>query len=167
MDNENQQIHYHANMAALLALGKWFDYMRENEVYDNTRIIIVADHGRGLAQFDNMLLENPKLDVEWCNPLLMYKDFNSNDFTISNEFMTNADTPTLAVNNIIANPINPFTGKIITNTEKTSHPQIITSSKNWRVENNNSTVFDSSDGEWYSVHDNIFDESNWELLKEN
>lgn len=32
--------------------------------------------------------------------------------------MTNADTPTLAVDNLIRNPINPFTGRVINNDEK-------------------------------------------------
>lgn len=56
--------------------------------------------------------------MKWCNPLLLVKDFNSKEFTISNEFMTNADTPTLAVDNLIRNPINPFTGRVINNDEK-------------------------------------------------
>ena len=43
--------HYHVNMAAMLQLAAWFDSLRENGVYDNTRIIIAADHGRNLKQF--------------------------------------------------------------------------------------------------------------------
>ncbi|MGN0729053.1 YidC/Oxa1 family membrane protein insertase [Treponema sp.] len=165
METEIQQSHYHANMASLMALGKWFDYMRNNEVYDNTRIIIVADHGRGLGQFDNMLLKDPAIDVEWCNPLLLVKDFNSKDFTISNEFMTNADTPTLALEKLIQNPVNPFTGNAINNDEKTARPQIITSSGHWDTTKYNGTTFDTSDGHWYSVHDNIFREENWEMIE--
>ena len=165
METEQQQSHYHANMVSLLALGKWFDFMRKNEVYDNTRIIIVADHGRGLGQFNNMLLKNPEIDVEWCNPLLLVKDFNSKDFTVSNEFMTNADTPSLAVEKLIQNPRNPFTGKIINNEEKYAHPQIITSSHHWNATINNGTTFDTSDGHWYSVHDDIFKEENWKMIE--
>lgn len=165
METEQQQSHYHANMVSLLALGKWFDFMRKNEVYDNTRIIIVADHGRGLGQFDNMLLKNPEIDVEWCNPLLLVKDFNSKDFTVSNEFMTNADTPALAVEKLIQNPRNPFTGKIINSEEKYAHPQIITSSLHWDTTKYNGTTFDTSDGRWYSVHDDIFKEENWEMIE--
>lgn len=160
METEQQQSHYHANMVSLLALGKWFDFMRKNEVYENTRIIIVADHGRRLGQFDNMLLKNPEIDVECCNPLLLVKDFNSKDFTVSNEFMTNADTPALAVEKLIQNPRNPFTGKIINSEEKYAHPQIITSSCHCDVTKNNGTTFDTSDGHWYSVHDDIFKEEN-------
>jgi hypothetical protein len=35
------EVHYHANMAAYILLGKWFSFLKENGVYDNTRIIIV------------------------------------------------------------------------------------------------------------------------------
>ena len=44
METDNQVIHYHANIASYIILGEWFDYLRENGVYDNTRIILVADH---------------------------------------------------------------------------------------------------------------------------
>ena len=165
MDEGEQAIHYHSNMAAYIQLGKWFDWMRENDVYDNTRIIIVADHGRGLNQFKNLKYTNPEINLEWCNPLFMVKDFNSKEFTTSYEFMTNADTPALAVKDIIDNPINPFTGKLISSEEKLAHPQIITSSTNYDVDTNNGYTFDTSDGHFYSVHDNIFDENNWELLE--
>lgn len=161
----NQVSHYHVNMASLLMLGKWFDYMKDNNVYDNTRIILVADHGRGLNQFDYMQMKNPEINVEWCNPLLMVKDFYSEDFNISNEFMTNGDTPSIAVKDIIEKPLNPFTGKEINEDEKTAHPQIITSSLKFKIEKDKRTVFDTSDGHWYSVHDNIFDESNWKLVE--
>lgn len=165
MDNELQISHYHANAAALLALGKWFDYMRKNGVFDNTRIIIVADHGRGLGQFENMKYTNPEIDIEWCNPLFMVKDFNSKNFTVSNEFMTIADTPTIAVSNLIENPVNPFTGKIICNDEKLKKPQIITSSMNWDTMINNGTTFDTSNGHLFSVHDDIFVEKNWKMVE--
>ena len=165
MNNYYQISHYHVNMAAFLQLGKWFDFMRENGVYDNTRIIIAADHGRGLGQFDYMLNNKLKLDVEWCNSLLMFKDFNSTEFTVSNEFMTQADIPTLASKDIINIPLNPFTGKIINNKEKSLHPQIITTSHNWRIEKHNKTTFDTSDGEYLSVHDDIFNPDNWEKVE--
>ena len=82
--------------------------------------------------------------MEWCNPLFLVKDFNSKEFTISNEFMTNADTPTLAVDNLIRNPINPFTGRVINNDEKNAHPQIVTSSGHWDTTKYNGTTFDTS-----------------------
>ena len=67
-------IHYQTNMAAMLQLGKWFDYMRENGVYDNTRIILVSDHGKDLNQ-DNSFKLADGTDKALYYPLLMVKDF--------------------------------------------------------------------------------------------
>ena len=172
MDTEPRVAHYHVNMATFLQLGKWFDYMRKNGVYDNTRIILVADHGFNLLhQFDYMIINkiddavlNYPFDVQGVNPLLMVKDFNASGFTTSNDFMTNADVPFMAVNGIVDNPINPFTEKEISNKEKTTHPQIITPSGKWDVYKNNGTSFDTSDCPFLSVHDDIFTPDNWEIV---
>lgn len=165
MDNKLQIAHYHVNMATFLQLGRWFDFMRENGVYDNTRIILVADHGRDLGQFDYMLIKQPWVDVQICNPLLMVKDFGAKDFKISNDFMTNADVPILATNDIFNNPINPFTKKIISNKEKTQHPQIITTANKWDITKNNGTTFDTGNLPYLSVHDDIFNPDNWEKVE--
>ena len=55
METDSQITHYHANMAALIQLGNWFDYLRENDVYDNTKIIIASDHGKPIRQIENLL----------------------------------------------------------------------------------------------------------------
>ena len=41
-------------MASYRALGDWFDYLRANNLYDNTRIIIVSDHGHASGKFDEL-----------------------------------------------------------------------------------------------------------------
>ena len=121
MSDPNQVSHYHVNMVAFLRLGEWFDYLRELGVYDNTRIIIVADHGRCLGQFDIMCNGE---DMEFFMPLLMVKDFNSTGFTVSEEFMTNADVPVIATEGLIENPLNPFTGNPI-NSQFKNGPQTV------------------------------------------
>ena len=86
--------HYHANMASLIKLAEWFDFLRENDVYDNTRIILVSDHGYSLDQFEELVLntgKNKTENIEWYYPLLLVKDFGSKEFSVSEEFMTNAD----------------------------------------------------------------------------
>ena len=113
-------------------------------------------------------MKNLKIDVELFNPLLMVNDFEATEFHISDEFMTNADVPTLATKDIIENPVNPFTGKKINNTEKTSHPQFVNSTMNSDVSDvtkNNGKVFNTYGGHWYSVHDNIFKEENWQFVE--
>ena len=153
-----QKTHHQINMAAMIQLGNWFDSLKEQGVYDNTKIILVSDHGRGLVQFDEFIYGN-KEDGQAFHPLLMVKDFNSKEFTINDEFMTNADVPTLATKDNINNPVNPFTNKPITNEEKTLHDQYITLSADWDTNINNGTQFTAS--RWAKVKDNIWDKSNW------
>lgn len=165
VETVRQMSHYHVNMAALVQLGRWFDYLRDNGVWDNTRIIIVADHGSNLRQFDNLLFGSEKdQDVMFYNPLLMVKDFNSTGFTTVDEFMTNADVPTLALSELIEDPVNPYTGNPINSDPKNAPVQYILGSHIYQTDKNNGNTF--LPGIWYSVHDDIFDMDNWEILDE-
>jgi len=166
MDDWESYPAYDINMAALSRMGDWFDYMRANGVYDNTRIILVADHGFPLGQFDDLkIMSNDQLveDLEAYMPLLMVKDFNSTGFSTSSEFMTNADVPTIATNKVIENPVNPFTGKSITNAAKQGTQYVISSTRpeDWNTGTNNGYQFLPNN--WYSVHDNIWDINNWKV----
>ena len=162
VDTEEQMVLYHANVAALMKLGEWFDYLRECGVYDNTRIIIVSDHGRELGQFSDMDFSDEGLvDVEFFNPLLMVKDFNAKGFSVSEEFRTNADTPTIAAEGIISDPVNPFTGKKINSDPKAGELHILYS-KDFDIRTNNGTKFNP--GKWYAVKKSIFNKENWSYL---
>ena len=163
VDTPMRCMHYHVNATMYLQLARWFDWLREQGVYDNTRIIIVADHGRELDQFEGQTIDE-NLHVEMVNPLFMVKDFNAHGFNTSNEFMTNGDTPTIALDGVVQNPVNPFTGNAINSEQKTAQEQQVCISKNWMVNENNGYKFDSSDLPWYAVHDNIFDMGNWRRL---
>ena len=155
--------HYQVNMAGLKAVAKWLDYLKANNCYDNTRIIIVSDHGFGLSNFSDLMISGAhQIDAEWFTPLLMVKDFNSRgEFTQSEEFMTNADTPYLATKDVIENPVNPFTGKQISNDAKNGEQKIFYSG-DWGVDKNNGNTF--KPGQWYSVKDNIWKKTNWKYL---
>lgn len=167
VEKTRQMIHYHCNMSAMLLLGEWFDYLRDNGVYDNTRIIIVSDHGTGLGHWEELTHGNEatsKRNSEFFCPLLMVKDFDSKGFTSSDEFMTNADVPVLASEKIIDNPVNPFTRKRITSEEKFAHDQFIIRSDEWNVAENDGYTFLPST--WASVKDDIWEEDNWEFFDE-
>jgi len=155
--------HYQVNMAGLMAVAKWLDYLKANDCYDNTRIIIVSDHGFGLSNFSDLLITGThQIDAEWFTPLLMVKDFGSHgELVQSEEFMTNADTPYLATKDVIENPVNPFTGKAITNDAKNGEQKILYSGE-WGVDKNNGNTF--KPGQWYSVKDNIWKKGNWKYL---
>ena len=153
---------YQCSMEACITLGQWFDYLRENGLYDNTRIIIVADHGYGMGQFDDLLMSDLGFDAQSFNPVLMVKDFNSTGFTVSDEFMTNADTPSLAFEGNVDNPVNPFTNNPI-NRDVKSGDLLIYSSDEVNIYTNNGTRFEDSNGFWLVVHDDLRDEDNWSL----
>ncbi len=168
--NDVQPYHYHVNMMAFLKLGEWFDYLKEQGVYDNTRIIIASDHGRDLYQFKDMIYDNgtedtgDDIDLECFRPLYMFKDFgDEGELLTDTTFMTIADTPTLAVKDIIDDPVNPFTGNEIINDEKTAHDQYITSCTYFQPATHK-YVFKTDDFDWYSVHDDVFDMDNWKNL---
>ena len=112
-DDKELIMNYHSFIAALKQLSLWCAYLRENDCYDNTRIIIVSDHGHENNipnDFnDEKKFKNPQ--ILSFNPILLCKDFDSRlplrtDFT----FMTNADTVFLATENLISHPKNPFLG---------------------------------------------------------
>ena len=161
MENAEQMMHYHANMAAFLQLGQWMDYLRDNGVYDNTRIILVADHGRNLGQFDSMVSEETGVDAMGFNALLMVKDFDSQEFSIDERLMTNADVPTRAFRDLIPDPVNPFTGNSVDSSRKESPLCVY---RDITVELDRTiTTFDG--GTWYSVHDDIRKAENWEKIE--
>lgn len=159
---DQQSLHYQINACALIQIGKWLDWMRENEVYDNTKIIIASDHGRPLYQFNDLMFGKEQYeDGMFYTSLLLYKDFDSNESSTNDDFMTIADTPTLATNNLIQNAVNPFTKKAI-NSERKKGEQHVFYTDKWDTNVNNGNKF--LPGTWISVKDNIFDKNNWRIL---
>ena len=163
-------MHYQANMAMMRELCNWFDYLREQGAYDNTRIILVSDHGRNLRENPALLQtvsdgktgEPLEIDPLMMSCLLMEKDFDSQEFNVDESFMTNADTPALAMDGLIDNPVNPNTGNAITTTTKDSGPQNVFYSLDWNIATNNGNTF--LPGYWLSVSGDIQDPANWSYL---
>ncbi|MBP8969172.1 MAG: YidC/Oxa1 family membrane protein insertase [Lachnospiraceae bacterium] len=162
LENDYQIEHYHVNMATLLKLSEWLEYLREEGVYDNTRIIVVADHGRGIGWFDGFWFGTNRQFCEWYLPLFMVKDFDSHGFQMSTDFMTNADTNSMALRGIIDNPVNPFTGNPLDGHEKFEEPIKITGSECFDINVNNGYSFVPS--VWYTVDGNPYVSSNWSEL---
>ncbi|MBQ7715605.1 MAG: membrane protein insertase YidC [Clostridia bacterium] len=161
VDTPEKAGHYQTNVAALLKLGEWFDFLKENEVYDNTRIILVSDHGGWLNQRDDLNIPNI-IDIESFIPLLMVKDFGETEFKMSDEFMTNADVPTLATKGLIDDATNPFTGKKIDSSVKDEPVQYMFTSEYWDVEKNNGNTF--LPGRWFTLTGtDSYDVSCWKL----
>ena len=159
LDSPAKVTHYHANMASFLLIGEWLEHLRENDVYDNTRIIIAADHGFDLGfkelEFDRKLSE----EVLTYNPVLMVKDFNSRGFKTDERFMTNAEVPLMAMEGLISDPVNPASGNPLP--DDPGDDILIFHSEDWDIRSNNGNTFHP--GRWFRFSgDNIFDPENWE-----
>lgn len=171
--DSNQIMHYQCNVAAMLQLGKWMDFLREKGVYDNTRIIIVSDHGRNLNYLLNMQFSDrgekftrSEDDAMYYDALLLVKDFNSQEFTIDNTFMTNADTPTLAFSGMIDHPVNPFTGNQITSDGKNVPEHHIAHTRASNIFENRGNTF--KDITWIGLKgDDSSDMSAWRVIGRN
>jgi hypothetical protein len=90
--SEDNAEYIYTLMAAMIQFAKWLDYLKANNIYDNTRIIVVSDHGGSY--------HNPRIafgEMEGHNPLLLVKEANSRGLlAVSGDLMTHADTPALA-----------------------------------------------------------------------
>ena len=164
---------YHTQMATFILLAKWFDYLKEEGVYDNSRIVIVSDHGGEERESD--FEENEELDKKISGGfykgrghyhcLLMYKDFyKDGSIQTDNTFMTNADTISLLLNNM-GECKNPFTNKKIPTLNDVSEVKkngiYLTSSDAHQPFSNGKYEFKIKDEEWWHVKENIFKAENW------
>lgn len=76
-------------------------------------------------------------------------------------FMTVADVPTLALEGVVENPTNPFTGNPINSDAKADGVYITTDDIFMPHHGKSDYVFTVRDDLWYHVKDNIFIDRNW------
>lgn len=99
---------YRNNEWAISKVAIWINWMKNNNVYDNTKIIILSDHGiRDTKVNDSIMIENPFTpeisenlplsDLLNFTPLMMVKDYDSKGEIIENmKFLSNIDTYDIA-----------------------------------------------------------------------
>ena len=156
--NEVTLNHYISDAYLFTIFGDMIDLLKENGVYDNTRIIFVADHA-----CENLILNNSQFNTDFKNkalqqtyymPILLVKDFNAEgSLKIDMTFMTNADAPILATTgfeNVTTSPLtnNPFTGKSFVETRNKDNIVI-------------ANILEDDTLNIYLKDKNIFDENNW------
>jgi YidC/Oxa1 family membrane protein insertase len=160
---------YHVNIASFLLLEKFFHFLKGAGVYNNTRIILVSDHGRVIDKDENKIVLPDGSYLQSYHPLLMVKDFQpenghtGNRMAIDDSFMTNADTVFFALEKIIENPVNPFTNNPLLN-GKNAGVNIVTIGA---LSSYRHTKYKYNIGrrQWLRVRDNIFDLRNWEMIE--
>ena len=144
----------------LYTFAKWIKWMKENGVYDNTKIIILSDHAHHLnpdkaKEFGDTLkwsIEGQKkLSSQYfwrLNALLMVKDFNSHGKLKQDwRFMSNADAISIALNND-----NPTNNSVL-------HRTLPVTFVDWvsKIENKKKIKILYK----FEVHDYIYDPKNW------
>lgn len=156
---------YEIDVVCFEAIAKWLDFLKENDCYDNTRIIIVSDHGIGYGPTSDENYDIPTINgfsKDHLNPILLVKDFDSRDeLRIDMSFMTNADTPTIAISGLVENPINPFTGNAVTNSTKSDGVIVTTDDIFMPHHSKSDKVFTLKKDSLYKIKDNIFINNNW------
>jgi hypothetical protein len=148
-----QENSYHAIMASFLLLGEWFNFFKEQGIYDNTRIIIVSDHGKDVNSnyTGNIRLPNGRR-LSLFHALLLVKDFGAKGSIVTdNTFMTHGDVPLIAMDGLIENPVNPFSKNLIKSDKENGV----------MIANTDTFQFGVSNDQWLYVKDNIFDPANW------
>ncbi len=163
---------YPVNCVTLQEIAKFCDFLKQKGCYDNTRIILVSDHGLGRESMAQQLYESWILNgdiKDRLNPLMMVKDFNSHG-TLKTDmtFMTTGDVPTLALDGIVEDPVNPFTGNPVSSAPK-KDGILITSTGDLFMPYHSKSKYQSTvpEDSWYCVKDNIFEDKNWIQVSEN
>ncbi|UTC77839.1 membrane protein insertase YidC [Treponema sp. OMZ 799] len=165
--NEYTSEHFYANYLAHEECAKFFRFLKENDCYDNSRIIIVGDHGRYSMKTKDMFFlkdfDGTGFRPEELIPLLMVKDFNlEGELRVNNAFMTLADIPFLTVKDLDEKlQKNPFTGISFKDSEMKTPAKIMISG-GWQADKElEMTKFKVSEHDWAFVKDNVYDPNNW------
>lgn len=156
--------HYHANAASLRQVGLWMESLQKAGVYDNTRIIVVADHGFVLysSYFDGF--EENSYNNSSYNPLMLWKDFDAEgEYRVDTSFMTHADAPLFAIKGFDLSSINPFTNNNLF--ESVDKTKVNVYSGPYDPRDNPRNVLKPNLSRSFTVHDSIFEESNWTRLE--
>ena len=156
--NDSSTKHFYANVASINVLIDFFNFLKENGVYDNTKIIIISDHS---VPVNTSSFPKSMNNILAFNALLVYKDFNSRGkIKIDTNFMTIADMPYLATKHI-SNIKNPFNNKIITNSYKKEAYLVELNTSDISKQFTNRYNFDR----FYYVKDDIFNIDNWKKFE--
>ncbi len=182
--DENIENNYAGNSAyfsfrcSIESLTQWFAWLQEHAMYDNTKIIIVSDHGgngyRDYMNSNNISSELLGTDFSYMFPrahaLLLVKDFNQNNaFSIDTRLMSNVDTAAMMYHSIegyvppsdahafdkidYAKQLVPDRTVPIYHTEFYNWVGFVKEKKQFKIKNK------------YTVSDTIFELKNWKRIK--
>ena len=161
---------YIIDCVTLNEIAKFAAFLEANDCYDNTKIILVSDHGIGRNDQAKKLYKTPNLNgytKDHLNPLLMVKDFGARgEVSTDMTFMVTADVPSIALEGVMDNPENPFTNKPISSDAKKDGVIVTTADLFMPYHSKSNYEFTVPNDSWYIVKDDIFVDENWSQLSE-
>lgn len=172
---------YYAVKCSLLSLSRWLKWLKENNIYDNTKIIIVSDHGNDFADdpsnvnhIEPFMMGRADEEIfSRAHILLLVKDFDAQGtLEIDNRFMSNADVASIffhaidgykpAENSHPRDKVDPTKHRFEDEGEVVL-PIYHTAFYNWIDLVKEKTTFEITNE--YQVKSNIFLPENWERMK--
>ncbi len=164
-DNRQGRNPYYSADWSLKIIGDWCDALKEKGLYDNTKIIIVSDHGNyrssdnAAPRKNDSALSSLGLDKVYhtaFNPILMVKDFNSrNPLKIDSQLMSNSDTSTIAFTPDSTGWINALDSDRIVEGQFT---------RAWNIEEHKTSKYESFGV--FQVSGDFYDIKNWKRVEE-
>ncbi len=169
---------YFSFRCSIESLTQWFTWLQEHNVYDNTKIIIVSDHGGNFYSdyMNSNNISSELLGIDYphvftrVHALLLVKDFNQNNaFSIDTRLMSNVDTAAMMYHSIeryvppsdahafdkidYAKQLVPDRTVPIYHTEFYNWVDLIKEKKQFKIKNK------------YTVSDTIFELKNWNKVQ--
>jgi len=159
---------FKVNAAALGLVGDFLDSLRANGAYDNTRIVIVADHGYELIIPEIAGARALQPRRLYFNPLFMVKDFGASaPLSEERSFRTNADAPAIAADGLVAPPgkaKNPFSGVPLKVLAESETVRVVDASiYDPSTQNKNTMKFTEADV--LEVGGDMFSEASWRAAR--
>ncbi len=159
---------YYSAKASFRAVSNWIEWLKDEGIYDNTKIILVSDHGNNLGhdpmkRDDFDFNEISDIDYTRSHILLMVKDFGEKgNFKSDDRFMSNGDLASIICSGL-------DTGGVISPDRTKGTPEEgrvldFVKSNSWRWE----SIYTEKEIKYdfvYRVRDNIFDPDNWTKIK--
>lgn len=160
--------HFIAEWTSLRSLARFFTWMKESGVWDNTRILIAADHGAWDSQalYDCLglvpargTLFPAKSIPGLSHPLLLSKDFDARgELKVSGEYMSIADVPEMLVEGMLT--LDPVLQSGYALRARPDRKRFYFSSN--RMNTQSSCV----PGHVFQVTGSMFNRENWRMVRE-
>ncbi len=146
------------------ALARYFKWLRQTGIYDNTRIIVVSDHGNNYSLENSVAFSGKELlpaleltekEANRIGALLMVKDYNATrQFAQSGALMSNGDVRDIALGE------SPLLDKYESRKPVLKHYRTL----NWRTADmyhNRTYKYDRI----YQIDGDYYDLTKWTLVK--